>query len=61
MKNRDLLRSAGEHVGTLAEEAKIVYERYASQRGARITAGKFYNRYVKLLKLSKDVLEIANE
>lgn len=58
--NRSLLRSAGEHLGTLAEHAKHVHDGYTGNRRAGDTRKKFYNEYAKLLKLSHDVLEIAN-
>ncbi len=61
LRDRNLLRSAGEHLGTLAEDAKFTYDRYHGQRGAGRAAAKFWDRYARLAKLSKAVLEIANE
>ena len=57
--NRVLLREAGEHLGTLAEQAKERFDlmwagvhQHARQ--------KAYNEYARLARLSKDVLEVAN-
>ena len=57
--NRELLRAAGEHLGTLAEHAKDVHDGYVGRRGARETAKKFYREYAHLWNLSREVLEIA--
>lgn len=58
--DRDLLRRAGEHLGTLAEQAKETRDVYWGRRGASVTAKSFHNRFAKLSKLSQEVLEIAN-
>ena len=59
--NRKLLREAGEHLGTLAEEAKVrceMHERTTIWSNS-IFAREAYQEYAKLSRLSKDVLEIA--
>lgn len=59
--NRELLRSAGEHLGTLAEEAKVRMEMHerTSMWSNSVFARDAYKEYVKLLRLSREVLEIA--
>ena len=59
--DRNLLRAAGEHLGTLAERAYETYSRYHGHRGSAVTAGKFYQKYAKLARLSKDVLEVSRD
>jgi hypothetical protein len=58
--DRLLLRQAGEHLGTLAERQKESFDFYEGNHRAGWTRKQFWNRYAKLARLSKDVLEIAN-
>jgi hypothetical protein len=60
--NRDLLRSAGEHLGTLAERAheQMLLEERMMWTSRRVAVSKAYNRHAKLSRLSREVLEIAN-
>lgn len=55
--DRELLRRAGEHIGTLAERT---HERYVLMYTRDITRNKEYERYARLSRLSREVLEIAN-
>lgn len=58
--NRELLRQAGEHLGTLAERAREQYETRLSPGFSRGASMSLYNRMSKLQRLSREVLEIAN-
>lgn len=58
--NRQLLREAAAHLNTLADEAKLTYIRSHGQRGASMTARKFYERYAKLARLAQGVQEEAD-
>jgi len=55
--NRELLRQAGEHLGALAQHAKEAWElnHYRDKDWQR----KF-DRYARLDKLSRDLLEVAH-
>jgi hypothetical protein len=55
--NRVLLREAGEHLGTLAEQQ---HEECLIAPYRTTGWQKKYDRYAKLHKLSREVLEIAN-
>lgn len=58
--DRELLRTAGEHLGTLAERAHeqwLLLPPGRSDSRARFTWGL----YAKLSKLSREVLEVAND
>lgn len=55
--NRELLRLAGEHLGTLAERE---HEAYCMDVPHRAVSNRIYQRYARLLRLSREVLEIAN-
>lgn len=59
--DRELLRTAAEHVGALAERAKEQHELYNGRRGASWTANQFYKRYARLYSVAQGLLEIANE
>ena len=52
--DRDLLRSAGEHLGTLAEDARERWE-MSSPRFVIHRKG-LYDRYARLARLSREVL-----
>jgi hypothetical protein len=62
--DRDLLRRAGEHLGTLAEQARekyLINERDAMRKaGFGQLAADAWKRITKLERLSREVLEIAN-
>jgi hypothetical protein len=55
--NRDLLRAAGEHLGALAQRQREACDVEPYRR-----AGwqKEWDRYAKLERLSREVLEVAN-
>ncbi len=53
--DRELLRHAGEHLGTLAERVR---EHYLTTRDLRTQ--ELYDRVARLDRLSREVLEIAN-
>jgi len=55
-EDREVLRTAGERLGTLAEQAK---ERWDVQKHPR-EKSRAWERYLHLSSLSKDVLRIAN-
>lgn len=55
--NRVLLREAGEHLGTLAEQAKETYDMSTAGGAVKI---RQWNRYARLKKCADQVLEIAN-
>lgn len=55
--DRELLRTAGEHLGTLAEQA---HERYLLMMTRDVRRSRHYLLYAKLVRLSREVLEIAN-
>jgi len=57
MKDRDLLRAAGEHVGRLAEEERTQIE--LRTRGRRVS-NSHWERYSKLARMSREILELAN-
>lgn len=56
LPDRELLRAAGEHLGALAEQAKELMELAPFKLGHH----KRYDRYAKLARVSREVLEIAN-
>jgi hypothetical protein len=61
--DRALLRQAGEHLGTLAEQQKESFDFYAGNHQAGWTREQFtrrWKRYTKLARLSKEVLEVAH-
>lgn len=51
----ELLRSAGEYLGTLAERT-----REAMEMEGRRPSSRSFDRYARLARLSREVLEIAN-
>lgn len=55
--NRELLRSAGEHLGTLAEQAHEQLSWTFSDHKKRVT---YHDKYARLSRLSRELLEIAN-
>jgi hypothetical protein len=55
--NRELLRSAGEHLGALAEEAHVQLSWHFTDHRER---RRLAERYAALSTLSRRVLEIAN-
>ena len=55
--DRVLLREAGEHLGALAEQAKETYDMSTSASGVKI---RQWDRYAKLSRVAREVLEIAN-
>lgn len=57
-KDRELLRAAGEHLGTLAEREYERWQLCGPWKDRR--AKEYWNRYAKLHLLSRQVLEIAN-
>jgi uncharacterized protein YifE (UPF0438 family) len=59
--DRELLRLAGEHLGMLAEQQKEVYDFYTGNRRAGTTRKQFWDRYAKLARLSKEILELASD
>lgn len=56
--NRDLLRSAGEHLGSLAEQERESMQ-LAARRLQHVPDSR-YNRCAKLTRLAKELLEVAN-
>lgn len=57
-KDRDLLRRAGEHIGTLAERTREKsWLAFSDQRRRRT----LHERYARLTRLSREVLEVAND
>lgn len=57
--DREMLRSAGEHLGMLAEQAKDSYELVASGGQWGRARREAYARFTKLSRLSREVLEVA--
>lgn len=54
--DKDLLRQAGEHLGTLAERE---HERYLLMFTRHQGRDKSYAQFVKLSRLSREVLELT--
>lgn len=59
--DKDLLRAAGEHLGTLAERAKEQMELHerTSMWNNSAFARDAYHRYARLSRLSREVLELT--
>jgi hypothetical protein len=55
-KDRDLLRRAGEHLGTLAEQAHEQLSWTFSDHRKRV---RWSDEYARLSRLSRELLEIA--
>jgi len=56
-KDRALLRAAGEHLGTLAERE---YERLTWTFSDHAKRRRCHERYAKLHRLSRELMEIAH-
>lgn len=56
--DRQLLRAAGEHLGTLAEQSRESLELIASD--GRKPPSLWFARWSKLSRLAREVLEVAN-
>lgn len=56
--DRQLLRAAGEHLGTLAEQARENLE--IQTRNGRKSPSLQYARWSKLSRLAREILEVAN-